>query len=507
MKPARNPFGKRQFQRALRYFVVGRSMQAIASISLTLMTVRVLSPNDYGAYMVLWGLIELARPLTSMGLLPALQQFLPEMALHASQAQLRKFLRVMSAARFLLLSLFAVLMYVAWDSLASWLRFEPSHVGAAGFACVLIVSVLLTDFTDHALDALLEQRFAQLVRALLPLIRLAGLLTLVLAERVSLLALLTVDLASSLLCLLLAELALVRRLQAFSPDGSRHFNWREIGGFIANMSVAQILLSLGNQGLLRIVVVSVLGLQAAGQFAFLQQLLTQVNRFLPSLLLANLVRPMLVTRHLRGEDQAVEVGAGLLWKSNLVLIWPMAAVMFIFGDWLVGLLSGSRFPESGLAMGFMMLAAVSNAQGQITAMLLQVYRYSGLVRNISALALATPVLVWAGAQHGVAGAAASVALAMWFRSSTSLYVLKQQPHGISLDWSGALRVLFALTAVAAAAATMEHVGVAHLITAATFVLLYAIAVLAVRPLHRDELALLLKAFGSRMAALARFTRS
>ncbi|MDV7397900.1 hypothetical protein RZS08_41250, partial [Arthrospira platensis SPKY1] len=73
------PFGLARFRRAALHFVAGRAAQAVAMIGFTLIAVRVLPPSDFATYMLAFGLVEAGRPLVSLGLVPMLQQFLPDM--------------------------------------------------------------------------------------------------------------------------------------------------------------------------------------------------------------------------------------------------------------------------------------------------------------------------------------------------------------------------------------------------------------------------------------------
>lgn len=506
MPKGKKLYSGNRFRKALRYFVVGRAAQAVAMLAFTLLTVRLLAPADYGAYMVLLGIIEVCRPLSSLGLLPALQQFLPEMALHATRPQLVRFVKWTTLLRFALLAVFAVVLYAFWEPVTSWLGFTGTQHAGTGIACAMVITVLGATFTDHMLEALLEQRFAQTLRALYPLLRLLGLLALAGVGMVSLQAMLWVDFAASLLCLVLAEWALVRQIAKLEPDGSRHFSFKEIASFTWHLSGAQLLNAAATPGTLRIVVARLLGVEAAGQFAFMQQLLTQFNRFLPSLLLANLVRPMLIARNVEGDVAGVATASGLLWKSNVLLVWPVVGVMVVAGDTLIGLLGGSRLPPVGLAMAWMMLSSASAAQSQIVSMVMQVYRYSALVRTVSLASLSAPLLVWAGANFGLAGAAAGLAAAAWVRSSLGVTLLQTQDRGIALDWSGGLRVLAVLT-LATAAAWFAASWVGPLPAALGLLVLYAVLVALVKPLSAAEFDVVGKVLGARAGRLSFLARA
>ena len=169
-----NPFSLHRFRGSLRHFALGRASQAVLSLLLTLLAVRLLAPADYGVYMVLWGLVEFGRPLSAIGLIATMQQFLPEMALHADRGQLLRFLRVLRAGRLLLLLGWAGAAYLAWGPLVHWLGVPTERVPPAWIVPALFVVLMGAEFAEQGLEALLDQRFSQAVRALFPALRIVN---------------------------------------------------------------------------------------------------------------------------------------------------------------------------------------------------------------------------------------------------------------------------------------------------------------------------------------------
>lgn len=489
MSRRRHLYSGTRFRKALRYFLAGRAAQAVASVAVLLLAIRLLPQTDYGAYMVLLGIVEICRPLSSLGLLPTVQQFLPEMALHASRAQLHAFVRWAALARFGALVAFAAALYAFWLPVTTWLGFESDHLGQAWVACLLVVTLLGASFTDHMLEALLEQRYAQFIRALYPVGRLIGLVALGITGEATLLNMLWVDISVSALCLMLAEGTLLRQVRRLEPDASRHFTLGEIARFCWHLSGAQVLNAAASGGALRVVVAATLGITAAGQFGFMQQLVSQVQRFLPSIMLANLVRPMLIAAHLSGDHARVAAAAGLLRKSNLLLVLPLAAFVFVGGQWLADAISGNRLPDAAPALALLVLSTVSAAQTQVTAIFLQVLRHSDLVRRLSGLALVAPMVVYAGGQLGLAWAAAGVVAASWLRSAASLAALARREPYLGLDSNGAIRAAAAvLLAVAVGRPMATYDGALAIAVSA---LCYLVLLVLFRPLSASDVEVML----------------
>lgn len=502
----RHPFSGDRFRRALRFFVFGRTVQAIASLAVTLLGVRLLAPSDYGTYLVLWGLLELLRPLVSLGLLPALQQFLPEMAIHGQPHQLRQLVRWSMAARAGLLLTWCGLLALFWLPLSALLGLPPLLGTKPWLLFGLVVVVLGAELVYDMLEALLDQRAAQSIRGLFPVLRLLGLLALAAAGPVALVPVLMLDLLAGALCLLLAEAAMLLRLRRMRPDGSRWFSRREVIGFAWQMTGTQVFNAVGSPGLARLVVAGLLGPVAAGQFGFLQQLVDQLKRFMPSLLMANLVRPMLVARRLAGDASGVSAAAGVLWKGNALVVWPLLVAMIVAGDPIVHLLGGSTLAAQGLAAACLLAGAAATAQNQLAGLLLQVHREAGRLRRVSASSLALPALVALGAwSGGTMGAAAGVAVGAWLRGSLAMLVLRRLQIRMTADASGLLRMAAGLAlALAVALVLREWIGVVAALASAAMLVLACIFL--ARPLAPAEYELIQKLARGRASLLRCFVR-
>lgn len=489
-------FSLERFRRSVLHFAVGRSFQALATLALTLLTVRWLGSDDYGFYMMAWGLVELGVPLTSLGLLPAVQRFLPELAERGTEAGLRRFVLVTGLARAALILLAGLVLIVTWPWLLKWLG-STHQVTLSGWLVALLIGTnLFARFTAELLECLLEQRYAQTARALLPLLRLAGLIGLWWTGHISLLALIVLDTVAALASWWLGEYWLRRQLRSLKPAGTFELSRSDLWTFVWHMSGVQLMNAVGNMGLLRLIVARTLGIEAAGQFAFLQQLVTIGQRYMPSTLLANMIKPMLIARHTAGRSREVAVSFGVLWKVNLALVWPFIPMMVLAGDQIVHLLSGGRVPQGGWPLGWLLLGLVATAQNQIVVMALQVYRYTALARRISLLALIVPVLAWAGSRYGLAGVAAGMAAAYLVRGTWGMAATRRQSLTVELDWPGMVR-FFGVLAASAVVAWLLRPWFGPWGAAALLTLLCLVGTRFVRPVSAEEMELIGRALGPR----------
>lgn len=496
-----------RFRAGLRAFVLGRVAQGLATLLLLLAAVRWLTPADYGTYMLIWGLCEVAVPLTSLGLLPAVQQFLPRLVAESDSASVRRFVRVMEMARYVVMAMAGGVLALGWPWLAEWVGLPAGPPIPGWLLAVLMFAVLGARFAAELLESLLEQRDAQLVRALQPIGRLVGLSALWALNWPGLVPLILADVTVSIAALVLGQVLLTRRIRVLSALGSGLIDWSEVRAFVAHLSISQVLTAAGDAGAVRLAVTRALGVEAAGLFAFLQQLLATLNRYLPSLLVANIVRPMLVARHAEGDHSSVGTGIALLVKLNLIVVLGALGVVCAGGDELVHFASGREAAGSGLALGLLVLGLMSLATSQVAMLALQIHRRPASVSLASLLAPTSLLMGWLGAlSGGLTGAAVGVATSMWLRGLVSVLMLQRSPDRAPLDWVGIRRLLlWAAFLGICSAATRPWLG--GVLAAGLFMMTFAIVLAWRSPLSGAELDLAVRGLGRRAAWLHRWSRS
>lgn len=470
-----------------------------------LVVVRLLDGEDFGLYMIVWGLVELAVPLTSAGILPAAQRYLPELAEVGTEVGLRALVRTVFLWRLLLILVGSGLIALGWlflyESADGW----ATHWHIALAVSALTASNLLARFVAELLEALLDQKHAQLQRALLAACRLSVLCVLWLTGHLNLASLLLGEALVALCAWLLGEVWLRSRLGKIHPAGTRQVGSAELWRFVRDMAGAQILSATANVGLLRLVVAQVVGVAATGQFAFVQQLVVIGQRYLPSVLLANLVRPMLVSRQAGGSHVEVAVSLGLLWKSNVLLSWPMVPAAALLGDIAIAHLSGGSFQSAGWLLSTLLLGLVATGQTQILGIAMQVHQQTALARNLSWLALSAVPLTWLGSQWGLLGAAAGAAGSLLLRAGVSLYAVQRSPARMVADHAGVLRFLAALAA-ASACGLFGMWSLGPIAAVLLFVSVLLVGTWLARPLSVSEGQLLVRLFGHRLRWLAHWSR-
>lgn len=496
--------GKR-FRRAIQHFLLGRTAQAIASLILTLWLVRLLIPTDYGIYMVLWGMVDMMVPLSSFGMLEAVRRFLPELATRGAPGALIWFVRWMTLIRLIIMALWAILIAIFWPAIAAWMGFSVPQQDATLLAVGLIITVISFRYASEMLECLLEQRWSQLLQAFMPWGRLTGVAVLLVTGNLALEQLLWVDFAVSLSCFLLAEFFLMQKLRNLHSTGDFRVNAHEILNFAWNMAGVNLLRAVASFGAMRILVARTLGLEAAGMFAFLQQLLIIIGRYLPARLLTNVIRPMLISRYVAGEIDVVKQGMALLWKSNLLVITACMVAIVVAGDSLIMVASSGRFVDAGMLMLIMLLGLGATSQGQLVIMIMQIFPYTRQLKYFSLLSVMSPLAVIIGSNWGLIGVASGIVLSAWLLNSLTLLWLNRQAGSMELDWLGILRGL-GLAILLAIIGWVVEFEFGPWEALALILLIYGPGLLLVKPLNQLDMALLERGLRHRARFFALFAR-
>lgn len=434
-------FSLPRFRRALKHFVAGRVAQALAMVGFTLVAVRLFPAPEFAAYMLAFGLVEAGRPLVSLGLVPVLQQFLPELALHGTPADLRRLARVAMGLRLLLTAAFASACYFGWTTLLGWLGHATAVEIPAVLVCAVLAASLMADYSATVLETLMQQRSAQPLRTTLPVGKLIALVTLATLGQLSLSHLLWAELVLALCCALVGLALTSRTLNALRPDGSRNPDWPGMMAFGWHLSAAQFLATAANPGVVRMAAARVLGVEPFAYFAFLQQIALHVTRFMPSTQFANVLRPMLVARQAMGQTDTVNSVFNFLWKINLTVGLGIVGAAIAGADDLATWVFGRPQDYAGAALTCMLLLPLFVSKENLASTLLQIHRQSNKVRTLNLMALAVPALVLSGGlAGGLVGAVLGLVLGVGAQALVTLFVV-QGVTGLSLDLNGAMRSL------------------------------------------------------------------
>jgi hypothetical protein len=155
-----------------------------------------------------------------------------------------------------------------------------------------------------------------------------------------------------------------------------------------NMYIAYLFTLLYSPQVFLVLVLRVLGTEAAATFGFLRSLYDQIARYLPAALLFNLIRPKLVASFVGGGGMAeLAPNANMAGKLSLFALMPLIAFAAVGGAELIDWLSGARFGDTGfLFLGFM-LALIPFSQRQLMESVAVATGYSALCPRAAASGL------------------------------------------------------------------------------------------------------------------------
>jgi len=488
-------------RKALIHFIGGRAVQAAARAILLLMLVRLLSVEDYGAYMLLVGLSEMMLAVASFGIVPIGRRYTPQMAQTLKPAKLKRFIAMMVVIQALLLISVTFAIFYYWNSLAAWAGMTESQVNYALSAIWLFVLVPAFRFCSELLDGFLEQGRSQVARALMPVGRALALgLVILLGIQPDLVIIIQIDIAVTVMCLLLAYYMLftvVRDLPA--PASSKEIPMREILHFGWHMAAVNLLGSASAPGAIRLVLANSLGIAESGLFAFLQSLQRLVGRNLPGTLLRGIVRPVLISRMDKPDGiNIISAGAGMLFKVNLLIVAAGCIVIAVGGDQLVDLLSGGKFSQAGMTLLMVFLVLASTAQRNVIEMVMQVLGQTLALRNITAIAPLTLLMVWLFAGSGL-----NVAVVIWLSGSVlansiAMIVMARLGSGFKMDKRG-LAAIIGVSAVSIIAGLLLAGSWGFVYVTAVVMLLFLFSLWLVKPMSPREQMLIERVAGKKAA--------
>lgn len=493
-------YGVGRLRRALTQFVGGRLVQGLGQAALVLMLVRVLSPVDFGIYMLMIGLAETMLALGSLGTLQVGRRFVPQFVVSLPGSRLRRIILSLIAIQLLTLAVIAFVLGSMWHAVAPVIGVSDEYRDAARIGLLLFVLVPAMNFSCELLDSLLEQGRSRLVVSLLVYGRIAGIGVLVAMSvaPLSLQQVLLLDVTLSSAVLLLSYLLLRHSLvRLHNPEAQGEVPWSEMMRFARHMIPVDLLGACSSPGALRLVVTAALGAVEGGMFAFLQSVQRLAGRYLPGTLLRGIVMPVLVSRGtMPGGRHLVETGGSLLIKSNLMMVAAGAVIIAVGGDELIRLLSGGRFDDAGDTLLLLYAGLVVTGQRATIEMVMQVVGYGSVLSATAVFAPLALAAMWVVAPYGLNWAIVVMILASALANGIALMVLSRGRSALEFEWGGQLRIVASALLAAAIGMAVAASG-AEPITSG---LLAMLAMLAMQPLFRPftatEIVMVEKALGA-----------
>lgn len=499
MKP--ETYSVHRFRKALWQFVGGRLAQAAARVVLVLALVRILPVHDYGAYMLIFGTAELMLQVGSLGILPLMQRYLPQMLTTLPLASLYRFVASLITAQAVALGLVAFAVWSYWDTLAPTFGMDPAQTEATRFAASLFVIIPVFRFSTELLESMLGQ--GQTARALMVFVRAAAIIVLIVVkDEVILTDVLLVDAIVTGLCVLVAWYSVRHMLATLHEAGaSGAMPVREMVRFAWHMALVGPMSATASPGAVRLVLANSLGLAETALFSFLQSIERLVKRYLPATLLRNLIRPMLISRYLgQGNTDIMKAGTGLLLKSNMIAVVGGVVVIAVCGDQIVSVLSGHKFRGAGITLLLLYLNMVVTSQRGVQEMVMQITGHTKQLWVTSAVYPLALFMIWLLADYGLNVAVLVVTAGSILANSLAASVLQNKTDWYRVDWRG--MTVMMLAGLAASGLGILLVEAIRPFAAGALAFVLFIAFLRVgRPFNTGEIHIVERVVGARAVRL------
>lgn len=357
-------------KRSAWHFLSGKAVSALLTFLILLWVVRLLSVAEYGVYVTLVAGMELAIIIATVGLPWLAVRYLPEFRLHAPGVRLRHLVFSLLAWHGVSLAVVAVVLAVGLGLFLTWADLTPHHEVAQYYLLVLLVEGVGRQVRESLLGPLLLQGVAQVSLVVRNLAFIALLAWVNLSGSVSLIDVVQAELAASMLGAILAIGGLYLRLKGTDTLAGKP-DWQEprlvtMWGTAGHMYFSHLLTLLYSPQIFLLIIQRYLGVEATAVFGFLRTLYEQISRYLPATLLFGLVRPKLVASYVGGGGiDELSRNANMAGKLSLFVLMPLVAFAGVAGQDLIGLLSGAKFPETGLLFLGFMLALIPFSQRQL----------------------------------------------------------------------------------------------------------------------------------------------
>jgi O-antigen/teichoic acid export membrane protein len=361
-----NPYSSHRIATGMKHFLMGKALTSVAGIGTLLLVIRGLPVQEFAAYSILFGLVEVLLVLTSVGTGQVLTRFVPEIyARHFAHA-LRWLLAYALGLRFalLLVTVLALAMFTA--PVASLIGLHDWQ-GALQLYVLVVLFRTTTNTLYQVLEAMLQQARGQGAFAVVTVSRFLGVGGLYLAGELNLLSLIIVEAASDALGALLMSQGVYQVSKRRPGDGERepeidwlHANARRIVSFGIKGHLQGLIIMPFSGVVNRLIIGSQLPTAQVALFGFGQSIFDLMQRYLPAQLFNGMVRPVMAARfsvNQRFDDVQVICNGAL--KINLLLIGLAATGFAAGGSEMLLWVSRGKYGDQAVALLLLMCALIA----------------------------------------------------------------------------------------------------------------------------------------------------
>ncbi|MFO1468550.1 MAG: hypothetical protein U1F35_19255 [Steroidobacteraceae bacterium] len=499
---SKQAYSAHRFRKAMLQFVGGRVGQLASRAVLVLALVRILPIADYGAYMLIVGTAELLLQVGSFGILPLAQRYIPQMLTTLPLRKLYRFVAFLVVAQILVLTVIALVLGYFWKQIAPDFGLSPDQIARTSMGAWLFLIIPAFRFSAEVLETMLAQ--GQTARAIMVFVRAGAIVVLFLVTtQVTLTDVLVVDMVSTGLCVVLSWITIRNTLASLHDHkGEGRIPVREMFRFAWHMALVGPMSGTANPGAIRLVLANGLGVVESGLYAFLQSLERLVSRYLPSTLVRNLIRPILISRTLGGNTNLLQSVTGLLLKSNMLAVVGGLVVIAVCGDKLVMIMSGNKFPGAGLTLLFLYVNMIATSQRGVQEMVMQITGHTRALWITSVVSPLALFLVWLFAGRGLNTAVLIIAAGSMTSNSLAAAYLQYATDWFRVQWR-AMAAIFLPGAIAAGGGILLKHWLPPLVAGGVALVFFVVLLRFGRPFEEREIGTVERAVGKRASQVLR----
>lgn len=360
-----NPYSAAKIKAGLLHFLLGKAFSSVALILYFILLVRLLTIDEFAAYTILGGLVDVVGSITSVGLLHILLRFVPELYAAHHHSALRSLLWRLFTGRVAVLMISLVLMFAttAWLApgigLANWQAEFKLYL-----PLILIRSVSTVLFMT--LESMLHQSSAQTSTTLTAAVRLAGLALAAYLGRVDLQTVLLLEIAADLIGCIVMLMAF-RNLLPRSNETERltgaawlKDNSHRMLDFGAKAYLQSMLILPTGGSTDRLLVGARLPSVDVALFGLGQWVYDLMQRFLPAQLFQGLMRPIMNARFSKHKEfDEIVMLSNVVLKINLILIGVTAVAFCAGAGPFITTLTGGKYGITALPLILLMCALIA----------------------------------------------------------------------------------------------------------------------------------------------------
>lgn len=447
---ARDPYQSGHVRRGMGQFLSGRLIQAVASVAVMLIMVRVMSIGEYALYITATALATFLGGVSILGLDRVLTRYVPEGRLKATPARLVRFINKMNGLRLLAVGGLVLAVALGWPLLAPQVNLPAQGMTLPVLLFAVIHAFVL--FQGIVMQSLMLQAELRNATTATWLLRIVLLLAVVLgtsplgAELAVWITL--VSEAAGWLWMAVATGKHCVALRSGSPnDEPRDAAWPGNVGEIARFAWHNYLMgqaSFPSQARVQqLVVAAFFPPPMVAAFGFFRNLSEQLRNYLPFQLMKNLAEPVMIGRYVQTQDFALlNAMANAMLKVNILLIAPLTAWLWVAGEPAIALLTGGKFVDQVWMLAVLVVSQVVSSQVTLLVIVSNAIGSSHrLPRATIAASICTVGLLWT--QIPALGIAALILSDMVFGVVTVLMVvrgMKQRGYRYRFDGGSLTRM-------------------------------------------------------------------